>query len=436
MAYGGTCLPPAGRAAKIRALTSSPGSDTPRVPRVHVRDAAPFGRLARVGSNVLFLGLTSLLTDVSSEMVNAVLPLYLTTTLRFTPLAFGFFDGLYQGTSALVRLWGGLIADRHNGRKQVAAVGYATSAACKLGLLAAGTLWTFTTLFLLLDRLGKGLRTAPRDALIALSSRRENWGEAFGVHRAMDTAGALIGPVLAFVLLARAPAAFDAVFAVSLAFGIVGVGVLLFFVQNRGADLSTPSSAGNLRAAGALLGIREFRTLVLLGALLSLATVSDAFVYLVVQRRADLDPSLFPLLPVAMTLAYLLLAIPLGRLADVLGRARIFLGGYGALAAAYALLAWPGASSAALFLSLPLLGTYYAATDGVLMALASQTLPPERLTTGMALLTTGTVLARLLASTIFGAVWSWRGPESAVLFFLCALTLALVVAGIGLRRRA
>lgn len=407
------------------------------MPRVHVRETARFRRLSRVGPNVILLGLTSLLTDVSSEMVNAVLPLYLTTTLHFTPLAFGLFDGIYQGTSALVRLWGGLIADRRNNRKQVAAVGYATSAACKLGLLASGTLWTFTTLFLLLDRLGKGLRTAPRDALIALSSPRERWGEAFGVHRAMDTAGALIGPLLAFVLLARAPAAFDAVFAVSLAFGIVGLGVLLFFVQNRGGEMSTPARAGgSLRAASALLAIREFRTLVLLASLLSLATVSDAFVYLVVQRRADLDPSLFPLLPVAMTIAYLLLAIPAGRLADGLGRARIFLGGYIALAAAYALLAWPSANTAALFLSLPLLGTYYAATDGVLMALASQTLPPERLTTGMALLTTGTVLARLLASTIFGAVWSWRGPESAVVVFLCALAVALVVAAIGLRARA
>jgi MFS family permease len=403
---------------------------------MHVTEPSRARRLSQIGSNVLFLGLTSLLTDVSSEMVNAVLPLYLTTTLRFTPLAFGFFDGIYQGTSALVRLWGGLIADRRNGRKQVAAVGYATSAACKLGLLASGTLWTFTTFFLLLDRLGKGVRTAPRDALIALSSPRERWGEAFGVHRAMDTAGALIGPLLAFVLLARVPAAFDAVFVVSLAFGIVGLGVLLFFVRDHGGELSTPAAARDLRAAWALLGIREFRTLVVLGSLLSLATVSDAFVYLVVQRRADLDPSRFPLLPVAMTLAYLVLAIPLGRLADSRGRARVFLGGYGALAAAYALLAWPNASSAALFLSLPLLGTYYAATDGVLMALASQTLPPERLTTGMALLATGTVLARLLASTVFGAVWSWRGPESAVMCFLCALILALVVAGVGLRARA
>jgi len=391
---------------------------------------------SRIGSNVVFLGLTSLLTDVSSEMVNAVLPLYLTSIFRFTPLAFGVFDGIYQGTSAFVRVWGGLLADRRRGRKQIAAVGYATSAVCKLGLLVSGSVWAFATLFLLLDRLGKGLRTAPRDALIALSSPADRRGEAFGVHRAMDTAGALIGPIVAFALLSKAPAAFDAVFAVSVAFAVVGLGVLLFFVKNRRGDEGEAPAAASFRAASTLLGIPEFRTLVLLGSVLSLATVSDAFVYLVVQRRANLDPSLFPLLPVAMALAYLVLAIPAGRLADGLGRARVFLGGYGALAAAYALLAWPSAGSIALFLSLPLLGAHYAATDGVLMAMASRTLPPERLTAGLALLTTGTTLARLLASTLFGAAWSWRGPQSAIVFFLCGLTAAVAVAAVALRARS
>jgi Na+/melibiose symporter-like transporter len=237
------------------------------------------------------------------------------------------------------------------------------------------------------------------------------------------------------MLLAQAPGAFDAIFVVSGAFAIVGLGVLLFFVQNRSSDAVAASRPLTFRAVGALLGIREFRTLVILGCVLGLVTVSDAFVYLVVQRRANLNPSLFPLLPVAMTSAYLLLAIPAGRLADSLGRARVFLGGYAALAAAYAVLAWPGASAVAPFVSLPLLGTFYAATDGVLMAMASHTLPPERLTTGLALLTTATALARLLASTFFGVVWSWRGPEQAMLFFLCGVTAMLAVAAVALRVR-
>ena len=395
------------------------------------------GWLVRIGWNVVFLGLTSLLTDVSSEMVTAVLPLYLTYVLRFSPLTFGVFDGLYQGVSALVRIWGGLIADRRRQRKEVAAVGYATSALCKLGLLASGSLWIPTTACLVLDRLGKGVRTPPRDALIALSSSPEHVAEAFGVHRAMDTAGALIGPIVAFALLSRAPAAFDAIFVVSFAFAVAGLGALLLFVENRGAatDAATKDGA-SWRTAVGLLRIPAFRNLVLAGCVLSLSTVSDAFVYLVVQRRANLAPRLFPLLPVAVAVAYLGLAVPAGRLADRFGRTRVLLAGYGALAAAYVLLAWPDAASAALLSSLLLVGAYYAASDGVLMAMASRTLPPERLTGGLALLTTGTVLARLFGSMLFGAAWTWRGPEGAVVLFLCGLLAALTVAARALRAPA
>jgi MFS family permease len=398
--------------------------------------AAAGGWLARLGWNVVCLGLTSLLTDVSSEMVSAILPLYLTYVLRFSPVAFGLFDGLYQGVSALVRIWGGLIADRRRRHKEVAAAGYATSALCKLGLLASGSLWIPTTTCLLLDRLGKGVRTAPRDALIALSSPRAHVAEAFGAHRAMDTAGALLGPLVAFALLARAPAAFDAIFVVSFACAVAGLGVLLLLVENRATE--TRAAVGDhasWRSVVALLRVPAFRTLLIVACALSLSTVSDAFVFLVVQRRANLAPHLFPLLPVAVALTYLLLAIPAGRLADGFGRARVLLAGYGALAAAYVLLAWPEASGTALLSSLLLFGAYYAATDGVLMAMASGTLPPERLTSGLALLTTGTVLARLLGSVAFGAIWSWRGPEGAVLLFLCGLGAAVAVAARALRER-
>jgi MFS family permease len=213
--------------------------------------------------------------------------------------------------------------------------------------------------------------------------------------------------------------------------------VLLLFVENRGADTGAAATDGaSWRTAVGLLRIPAFRTLVFVGCVLSLSTVSDAFVYLVIQRRANLAPRLFPLLPVAVALTYLVLAIPAGRLADAFGRARVLLTGYGALAAAYVLLAWPDAGSAALLSSLPLFGAYYAATDGVLMAMASRTLPAERLTSGLALLTTGTALARLLGSMLFGAAWTWRGPEGAVVLFLCGLTAALAAAAKALRTRA
>src|SRR5260370_20260630 len=158
-----------------------------------------------VGSTVFFLGMTSLLTDISSEMVTTTLPLYLLLTLRFSPFQVGVMDGIYQGAAVLVTVISGLVADRWRWPKQVAVVGYGLSAICKLGFLIVGSSWTAISGVILLDRIGKGIRTAPRDAMIADSVQPEQLATAFGVHRAMDTAGAMLGPLLAIVILSIAP---------------------------------------------------------------------------------------------------------------------------------------------------------------------------------------------------------------------------------------
>lgn len=396
---------------------------------------ARLGPLFGVSRNVFFLGLTSLLTDTSSEMVNAVLPLYLTLALHFAPWQYGIFDGLFQGFAGVLRLWGGLTADRQQWHKHIAAAGYAASAACKAGLVVVGPVWLPTTLLLIVDRLSKGLRTPPRDALIALSSERGSLGAAFGVHRAMDTAGLLIGPVVAFAILARAPSAFDAVFVVSCAFALAGLGALVLLVQNRTGEARSTAASTSRRAVSELLQLPAFRTVLIAAGLLGFATIGDALVYLVLQRQAQLDPSMFPLLPFTVAVVYLLLAIPAGRLADRFGRARILLAGYGALGGMYAVLAWPMPGTLLILSSLVLLGAYYACTEGVLMALASEALPGDHVTTGLALLTTVTAVVRLFASTLFGLLWSWRGPTPAAAVFLCGLTAAFAMAAALLRRR-
>src|SRR5436309_278063 len=272
----------------------------------------------RVSSNVVFLGLTSLFTDVSSEMVNAILPIYLTFELRFSPLQFGLFDGLYHGVTAILRLAGGLIADRLQNHKSVAAIGYSLSVGCKLALLAAANAWLWAMGILFLDRLGKGIRTAPRDALISLSAARANLAEAFGLHRAFDTAGACLGPVLAFCVLGFAPGAFDAVFVVSFCAAVIGLSVLVVFVENRGGALDriTTGSAVSLRA------------------------------------------------------------------------------------------------------------------------LASAVVPGHLRTSGFALLTTAVAVARFVAAVLFGALWSWQGPEWTVVFFVVALGTVIPLAALGLSRRS
>jgi MFS family permease len=389
----------------------------------------------RVDPNVVSLGFTSLLTDISSEMVNAVLPLYLMFTLGFSPLMFGVFDGTYQGMSGLLRIAGGVAADKRRRYKEVAGFGYALSAFCKLGLLVTRA-WGPTTAILLADRTGKGVRTAPRDALISLSSTEARLGEAFGVHRALDTAGALLGPVVAFVLLGFAPGAYDAIFVTSFCVALLGLAVLVLFVRNRRPDTAPGAATASWRAAAGLLRIRRFRRLVIAGGVLGLTTISDAFLYLVLSRQVDMPSRPFPLLFVGTALAYLILAVPLGRLADRVGRARVFLGGHVLLGAAYVVLATAGPGSVSVLVFLALLGSYYAATDGVLMALTTTVLPAQLRSSGMAVLTTATALARFVAALLFGLLWTWRGPGGAVTVFLAGLAVALpLAAGIVFRDR-
>ncbi len=391
----------------------------------------------RVDPNVAFLGFTSMFTDVSSEMITAVAPIYLTAVLGLTALQFGLVDGLYQGVTALLRTVSGLAADRHGRHKEAAFAGYALAAVCKLVLFVAPTAPVPVVGSLLLDRVGKGVRVVPRDALIALSSRRSQLGEAFGVHRALDTTGALLGPIVAFALLAAVPGRYDAVFLASFCAAALGLGVLVLFVQNRAPRPALPGwrEDVSLRSALGLLGRPDFRILVLAGTALALVTIGDAFVYLTLQRRSDLDARFFPLLYVGTSFVFLALAIPAGRLADRYGRHRTFLAGYVLLLSAYGVLLLPAPGLAAIAGCLVLLGAYYAATDGVLMALAGGTLPPSHVGSGIALLTTAVALARLVAAVVFGALWSWGGPERAVLAFGLGLGLAIAATAAAVRGR-
>jgi MFS family permease len=388
------------------------------------RDALrPGPRAAAIAPTVFALGAVSLITDISSEMITAVLPLYLVAGLGLSPLGFGLLDGVYNGFSAVVRLVGGHLADRRRRHKSVAVVGYGLSAVCKPLLLLVHTLPLIGAV-LAADRTGKGLRTAPRDAMISLASAPETHGRAFGVHRAMDTAGALLGPLVAFVILRQAAEGYDAVFTVSTCVAVLGVLVLLLFVPSRQPvhGAATTEDRASLRAALALLKRRDLRRLAICALLLGLATVSDSFVYLVLQRRFSVPVQWFALLPLGTAAAFLTLTVPLGRLADRLGRWRVFLGGHVALLAAYGLLLTPWHAGAMPYAVLALHGTFYAATDGVLMAAASATVPADLRSSGLALVQTGQAAARFGCSLAFGAVWTAWGDHTALTATAVALT--------------
>ncbi|MEV4747160.1 MFS transporter [Streptosporangium amethystogenes subsp. fukuiense] len=376
------------------------------------------------------LGAVSLVTDISSEMVTAVLPLYLTLFLGLSPLQFGLLDGLSFGVTALVRLAGGNLADRWQRRKLIAGIGYGLSALCKPALPAAGGSVAALSAVIAVDRTGKGLRTAPRDALISLSVPAGKLGQAFGVHRAMDTVGALLGPLVAFAVLTGTGGAYDAVFVVSFCVAALGVLLLVMYVRDRRTPLSAPRPATSPRAALGLLRDAAFRRVCVVAAVLGLVTVGDAFVYLLLQRRGGIDAVYFPLLSIGTAAVYLLLAVPVGRLADRLGRVPVFLAGHAALIVAYLVLLGPGWLVAVLILH----GTFYAATDGVLMAVAGPMLPEHLRTSGLALLQTGQATARLLSSVLFGAVWTAWGSTQGLAVMAAGLAACVPGAWFVMRR--
>ncbi|MEV4098157.1 MFS transporter [Streptosporangium saharense] len=375
---------------------------------------------------VVVLGLVSLVTDVSSEMVTAVLPLFATLALGLTPLAYGMLDGLYQGATVLVRLLGGFFADRLRRPKLVAGAGYALGAAAKLMLLpvaGAGALSAAVAV----DRAGKGLRTAPRDLLIATAAPRDRLGRSFGVHRALDATGALLGPVVAFGLLALAPGDFDMVFVVSFCAAVLGVLLFLQRVPEQRVFEESPERPVSPRDVVALLRIGGFLRLLCACAVLSAATIGDGFLYLVLLNGESVTTRWFPLLFVGTSLVYLALAVPFGRLSDRHGRNRVFTAGYGLLLCAYLTAILVGGLVGAV-LCLVFLGSYYAATDGVLPAAATPMLPAGLTATGISAVQTAVAGGRALGAVAFGALWTVTEGAAAVWIFAAALTAALLTA--------
>lgn len=382
----------------------------------------------RVPRNVVMLGLVSMLTDISSEMVATVLPLYLVFTLGASPLVFGAIDGTYRGAAALVQVASGFSSDRWRRHKEVAGLGYGISAVGKVALVAAGNTIGGVGAIVAFDRVGKGIRTAPRDALISLSSAKDRLATSFGVHRAMDSVGAMLGPLIAFGILLVAPARFDAVFVVSTLFAVLGLAVLFLNVEGKPQRAPREGAPPKFRAAASLLKDRSFAPLLIAAAGLSIASVSDALIYVGLQRTIDFEPAIFPLLYVMTAISFMALAIPAGQLADRIGKVPVLLAGHALLFVVYAVLLLTSVGYLMLILCLLALGGYFAATEGVMTALAGAVLPDKLQASGIGILITVISLGRLLSSVAFGALWFAIGLHSAVLIFGVALLVAMAMA--------
>jgi MFS family permease len=410
---------------------------------ISVRDRPASGTSTRptastrppVGRVVITLGIVSLLTDVSSESVSAILPLYLTAVVGLTPVAYGLIDGLYQGVSALVRLGGGWLADASDRPKWVALLGYGLSAVARVFLLfasgAAGIAAVVTA-----DRIGKGIRTAPRDAMISTATPTEHLGRAFGVHRMLDTIGAALGPLIAFGLLLVVPDGYSVVLVVSLAFALAGVALLGLL----GPDVRTRRD--RQEASGPTpppfrwrdLSDARLRPLLAVAGGLGLLTIGDGFIYLALLDHGGVNVTWFPLFYVGTNVAYLLLAVPIGRLADRVGRARTLVVGHLALVGAYLCAVLPTSTAAATVGTLLLLGTFYATTDGVIAAIAGRLVPVQARSSGIAAAQTVVALARMLASAGFGVLWLLLGPTVATVTVAGLLALAVLAAATRITR--
>lgn len=382
-----------------------------------------------VHPNVVALGATSLLTDVSSEMLTPVLPLFVTATLGASVTSLGVIEGVAECTASVLRLSSGWLSDRTGRRKPFAVLGYSLSGAAKTAMALAAT-WGVVLGLRFTDRLGKALRTPARDALLADSAAPADLGRAFGLHRAMDTLGAALGPLLGWWLLSHwqslGAEGYRRVFLVSGIPALLSVLVLVAFVK---AAPAAPRVARTLAQQAGALGPAFRRFLVVDGAF-QLGNSSMAFVLLRTQA-AGWSAGEVSLVYLGYNLAYALLALPFGGLSDRIGRRPLLWAAYAAYAAAYATLALH-ATKAGVVAAFLLLAAHSALVEGQAKSLVADLVPPDLRATAYGLHATVVGLALLPASIVAGALWDRVGPAAAFLAgaafaALAALLLAVLL---------
>jgi len=377
--------------------------------------------------NVFFLGVVSFLTDVSSDMIFTLVPLFLLNVLRVGTPVIGLIEGIAEGSASLLKVLSGWLSDRLGRRKGLTVFGYSVSTLAKPFLYFATT-WGVVAVVRFVDRVGKGIRTSPRDALVADSAPPEEMGKSFGLHRGMDTAGAVVGLAVAAMVvylvqrggLELTRDAFQTIVLVGIAPAVLAVLVLLFFVRERGkgADSTGISCSANGPLSGAgetKKGFdRRFKLFLLVVVVFTLGNSSDAFLILRAQNLDFSVPQIL-LLFVAFNLVYAVAALPAGLVSDRLGRKGVIAVGWTIYALAYLGLAVASAAWQ-VWLLFALYGLYYGVAEGVSRAFVCDLVPAERRGTAYGLYHTAVGLSLLPASVIAGWLWHLVGPEAPFFF--------------------
>ena len=376
------------------------------------------------------LGFVSMLMDISSEIIHALLPVYLVTVLGASMVTVGFIEGIAEATASITKVFSGALSDWLGKRKLLAAIGYGLAAFTKpIFPLAPSVSWLVAARFI--DRIGKGIRGAPRDALVADIAPTHLRGASFGLRQSLDTVGAFVGPALAIGLMWLTASSFQAVFWVAVIPAFLAVALLVFAVDE-------PERPPGLRKVQSPLSVAELKRLGLaywwivgIAVVFSLARFSEAFLILRAQA-AGLPAMLVPLVLVLMNVAYALAAYPAGVLSDHVNRIAILGVGFSLLIASDLVLGFTN-GFAGVAAGVALWGLHMGFTQGLFATLVADTAPPELRGTAYGMFNLLSGLALLIASVLAGALWESVGPQSA--FFAGALFTAIALVGLAATRR-
>ncbi len=363
-----------------------------------------------IKKNVFVLGLVSLFTDISSEMIYPLVPIFLTSVLGAPVAIVGLIEGFAESTASILKTFSGWLSDKLERRKPFVLGGYSLSALGKL-LLGVAFVWPTVLMARFIDRLGKGVRTSARDALIADETDSANRGKAFGLHRAMDSTGAVIGPLIALVLMVVLKEQYRLIFLLSFFPAVLGVALLFFFVKEKKKHVSGSKEAPRLSLAGF---DKNFKTLLLIIVVFGLGNSSDAFLILR-AKNLGLSATLVVLAYVLYNVVYAAFSTPAGVLSDRVGRKRLMVGGFLVFSGVYFALAFISKSSY-IWPLFAVYGVYIAATEGVSRALVTDMAQPEKRGTALGLYHTAVGLVTFAASLIAGLLWTYIGPSAPFIY--------------------
>jgi MFS family permease len=389
-------------------------------------------RWREIPGSVWALGLVSLFMDSSSELIHALLPLYLVGVLGASTLTVGIIEGIAEATAAVTKVFSGVLSDWLGERKWLAALGYGLAAASKpIFPLAPSIAWVAAARFI--DRVGKGIRGAPRDALIADLTPNDLRGTAYGLRQSLDTVGAVLGPLLAIVFMAALADNFTHVFWIAVIPAFISVAIIVLFVREpkhppRAHALRSPLS----RAELARLDM-NYWIVVGVAAIFTLARFSEAFL-LLRAKSVGVPLVLVPTVMVVMNVVYAFSAWPAGSLSDSIGRYRLLVAGFVLLIVADLVLAF-GGGVVMIMIGVAIWGLHMGLTQGLLSALVADTAPAQLRGTAFGVFNLVSGLAMLLASVIAGGLWDLIGPDGTFLAGAIFTAVALVVLPFAHKRR-